>query len=67
VYREIPVAGSHVRSIISLFEANGFISREKKGRIKHISFTAKGKQIAEDVLKLKQDLNSPLSAFRNSL
>lgn len=63
VYREVRIASSHVRNIISHLEEKELIKREKKGRIKHITLTRKGKQIAKDVLKLKQDLNKELSAF----
>ena len=63
VYREISIASSHVRSIITHMEEKDIIKRNKKGRIKHIHITDKGKQIAKDVLKLKQDLNKDLSEF----
>ena len=60
---ETPVASSHVRNVLTLMEINGFITREKKGRTKPIVLTVKGEQVAKDILKLKQDLSKPLSAF----
>lgn len=63
LYREVNIASSHIRRILTLLETNGLITREKEGRIKHIRLTVKGMQIVEDVLRLKKALTQSLSAF----
>lgn len=63
VYKEVTTASSHVRSIIICMEEKDLVRRRAKGRIKYIILTKKGKEIAKDVLKLKQDLDKDLSEF----
>ena len=64
LYREVDTASSHIRRILSLMEINGFIMRKKDGRIKHIELTLKGRQVAEDVIKLKEDMNKTPVLFQ---
>lgn len=66
--RKVPIASSHVRNILILMETNGFIARakEKEGRIRPITLTLKGEQIAEDVIKLRQDMERTPSFFENN-
>lgn len=67
LYREIPSSSpTHIRKILSLMETGGFITRTEGSKIRHIEFTPKGKQIAEDVLKLKQDMEKDLSFFEKN-
>ncbi|MFA5032765.1 MAG: hypothetical protein WC614_07080 [bacterium] len=64
LYREVPNSSpAHIRKILSLMETGGFITRTEGSKIKHIEFTPKGEQIAEDVLKLKQDMERDVSFF----
>ena len=65
--REIPGSSpAHIRKILSLMEGSGFITKTEGSKIKHIEFTAKGEQIAEDVIKLKQDMEKDSSFFEKN-
>ena len=66
VYREITTSSSHVRNILKCMEKEDFIRRESKGRIKYIVMTEKGKEIAKNILKLKEDLYRDLSKFEKN-
>lgn len=63
LYREVPMASSHIRNILVLMEADGFIMRTRESKIRRITLTVKGRQIAEDVIKLKQDMDKNPSIF----
>ncbi len=50
------MAWSHMGKIIRIFEKYGLIEREKKGRIKVIELTEKGKEIADGLIRIESIL-----------
>jgi len=54
--RNIDLASSHIRSIISFFEKENLLYRKSQRKIKHIVLTEKGKRTAQIILQLKESL-----------
>ena len=57
IHRKINMIGVYsMYKIQRVFEENGLIRTEKKGRTRYIYLTEKGKLIQEELFKLKEDL-----------
>lgn len=53
--KEVDCTYSHAVKILQSLEKFGLVDFEKKGRIKLINLTAKGKSLAESIQKIKEN------------
>jgi predicted transcriptional regulator len=57
ICQEMGGAASHIRNIIPWLEKQKMIRRKTGRKIRYIALTVRGKNIANDILSMKTDLN----------
>jgi len=55
---KINTTSSHIRKLLKHLESAGLILRKRTRKIQYIKLTQKGKQIAELLMKIKQEVKS---------
>lgn len=53
IRRQIDTPFSHVANILKVFREKGLITEERKGRLKEIKLTEKGKEVVELINRIK--------------
>jgi DNA-binding HxlR family transcriptional regulator len=55
---KIHITSTHLRKLLFVLESRSIVSRTRVGKIQYIVLTSKGKDIAEMLLKIRQEVNS---------